>query len=159
LECYGSALPRLVQIATEVFGLGTVKGRTFIRVRHDTWQPWQEIYTPGNTNFNEFGETTSINAAIAIGYGQSATAAVFFLPINSFSQPTGLTVTGAFTISTMTNAIITASLSAASIASGFNVTSNGRFAIFVVSGLSGVTPNLPVYLATNSADANIKVNF
>lgn len=44
VECTGSALTRLVQIATEVYGQGTTKGRTFIRVKHGaTWYLWQEV--------------------------------------------------------------------------------------------------------------------
>lgn len=35
---------RIMQIATEIFGAGTVKGRTFIRVKHDTiWTGWYEV--------------------------------------------------------------------------------------------------------------------
>lgn len=37
---------RTAQFATEVFGAGTVRGRTFVRQLHDgAWQPWREIYT------------------------------------------------------------------------------------------------------------------
>ena len=37
---------RATQIAQEVYGQGnTPKGRVFVRVNHDTWQLWQEIYT------------------------------------------------------------------------------------------------------------------
>lgn len=44
VECFGIGSNRLVQEATEVFGAGTTRGRTFIRVKHDaTWYPWQEV--------------------------------------------------------------------------------------------------------------------
>lgn len=37
---------RTVQIATEVFGLSSTRGRTFIRVKHDTtWLDWDEMFT------------------------------------------------------------------------------------------------------------------
>lgn len=40
---------RTTQIATEVFGSGTTKGRTFVRVKHDTtWFPWVELYSTAN---------------------------------------------------------------------------------------------------------------
>lgn len=43
---------RTVQYATEVFGSGTIRGRTFVRVRHDTlWHPWQEIYSKNTLVF------------------------------------------------------------------------------------------------------------
>ena len=49
VECFGRGSARLVQEATEVFGQGTTRGRTFIRVKHDsTWYPWCEKYTTGN---------------------------------------------------------------------------------------------------------------
>ncbi|MCA0027328.1 MULTISPECIES: hypothetical protein [unclassified Mesorhizobium] len=39
---FGTSI-RAVQYATEVFGIGTTKGRTFRRVKHDTpWFPWVE---------------------------------------------------------------------------------------------------------------------
>lgn len=44
VESMGSESSRAVQYATENFGSGTTRGRTFIRVKHDaTWHPWQEI--------------------------------------------------------------------------------------------------------------------
>jgi hypothetical protein len=44
VETYGHA-SRMVQIATEIFGLGGIgRGRTFIRIKHDnTWYSWREI--------------------------------------------------------------------------------------------------------------------
>jgi len=60
---------RYVQIAVEVFGVGTTRGRTFVRVRHDaTWHPWTEIGGGGVgscrawVNFNGTG-TVAIRAA------------------------------------------------------------------------------------------------
>ena len=50
VECTGIGTSRLVQTATEVFGVGTTKGRTFTRVKQDAiWYPWQEVYSTGNT--------------------------------------------------------------------------------------------------------------
>lgn len=74
IDSFGSESPaRGVQMAVEVFGVGTARGRTFIRVRHDaTWHPWKELgagessssagavgtyaflYSPGS---NSFGST------------------------------------------------------------------------------------------------------
>lgn len=43
LATYGEST-RTTQIATEVYGVGTTRGRTFVRVKHDsTWYPWREI--------------------------------------------------------------------------------------------------------------------
>lgn len=42
---------RQVQYATELFGQGTVRGRTFVRVRQDeAWYPWVEIPGLGHPN-------------------------------------------------------------------------------------------------------------
>jgi hypothetical protein len=62
---------RYVQIAVEVFGIGTTRGRTFIRVKHDeTWHPWTEIGGGGGgasawVNFNGMG-TVAIRAALNV---------------------------------------------------------------------------------------------
>lgn len=43
---------RTVQIAVEVFGVGTVRGRSFKRVKHDsTWYPWVEDATLASPAF------------------------------------------------------------------------------------------------------------
>jgi hypothetical protein len=41
---------RTVQNVTEMFGIGSsTKGRTFQRIKHDTWFPWAEISTSAST--------------------------------------------------------------------------------------------------------------
>ena len=40
---------RKTEIASEVYGQSSSRGRTFIRVKHDTdWYPWREVYTQGS---------------------------------------------------------------------------------------------------------------
>lgn len=48
VECFGRGTNRLVQEATEVYGSGTTRGRTFTRVKHDAiWYPWVEVLRTG----------------------------------------------------------------------------------------------------------------
>lgn len=45
---------RTVQVATEVYGIGTTRGRTFTRVKHDsTWYPWVEVMRAGAYGLGE----------------------------------------------------------------------------------------------------------
>ena len=53
VECFGVGSTRLVQEATEVFGNGTTRGRTFTRVKHDTWYPWVEVMRSGAYGLGE----------------------------------------------------------------------------------------------------------
>jgi len=44
----GGSASRTVQIASEVFGVSSGRGRTFVRVKHDTnWFPWRELVFNG----------------------------------------------------------------------------------------------------------------
>lgn len=59
VECFGIGSNRLVQEATEVFGSGTKRGRTFTRVKHDvTWYPWVEVMRAGAYGLGEQSKAT-----------------------------------------------------------------------------------------------------
>lgn len=59
VECFGIGSSRLVQEASEVFGIGTTRGRTFTRVKHDsTWYPWVEVMRAGAYGLGEQSKAT-----------------------------------------------------------------------------------------------------
>jgi hypothetical protein len=54
---------RATQIATEVFGSGTTRGRTFVRVKHDaTWHPWVEFLRLRDTVTDNLRDNIVLNA-------------------------------------------------------------------------------------------------
>lgn len=71
------ASTRATQIATEVFGIATTKGRTFTRIKHDaTWTAWKEI-------------AQGLGAVIAMGADQAAARAAIGLGTLATVSPTG----------------------------------------------------------------------
>lgn len=68
---------RQTQIATEINGVGTTKGRTFIRVRENTtWTAWKEV-------------AQALGAVIAMGADQAAARAAIGLGTLAVVSPTG----------------------------------------------------------------------
>ena len=52
---------RKIQWATEVFGIGTTRGRVFVRVKHDnTWYPWREIGATHDQSVWDAGVATEV---------------------------------------------------------------------------------------------------
>ena len=59
---------RTAQYASEVYGVGTTKGRAFTRVKHDAvWSVWREILADGSHGIGEIGNP-SIPASSGLGY-------------------------------------------------------------------------------------------
>ena len=74
-------------------------GSTFIRYqRAGVWDSdWQEVYHTGNLNTNEFGG--SAGDIMATGFVRTASSTVqVFMPINKYTVPTSITVTGTFSV-------------------------------------------------------------
>ncbi len=120
------------------------------------YDDWVGFYHSGNTNFNEFGGINN-NDTVAVGASASTSLAIFYLPINSKSKPTSISVTGTFKIrlpfsgtDLATNVVPSINLDA----------SSNTVAALTVSGLSGL-PNAGsvLELRTETASSKITVNF
>ena len=117
---------------------------------------WVQVYTSGNTNFNEFGGVAS-NDTIGIGGSASSTLAIFYLPINSKVKPSGISVTGTFKIRLPFNGTDLAT----NITPSINLdASSNKLVALTVSGLSGLpTAGTTLELRTESTSSKITVNF
>jgi len=125
-------------------------------IQDGTPQAWQPVYTGSNLNPNEFGGLAS-GDVIAIGYAESATIAVFNLPISSTTAPSSVTITGTFEI--RAGAGFTAR--ATGISSGSFVTpatTSNKYFVLGITGLSGLTIGETLLLRTESASSKITVN-
>lgn len=124
------------------------------RVFGGVWYPWQEIFHTGNLNPNVFGGHAA-NDTLAVGYAESATLALFYLPISLMSPPSSFTQAGTFTIK-KTNGF-------ADVASGLAISSMGgltsnKYMILVVSSLSGMVGGESLMLMSESSTSKITVN-
>ena len=106
VECFGRGSSRLVQEATEVYGVGTIKGRTFTRVKHDAnWSPWAEVLRTGAYGLGE----QSIAGQPATQLGWNALFGMNLVLINSsgpFSSLLGISQNTAHIINNDGNNVI-----------------------------------------------------
>lgn len=109
-------------------------------------------YTTGNLNIDTFGDL-SANDDIARGNATSPTTATFYLPLNSFSAPSGISVTGTFSILNATS-IITTGVSSIT----YGNTSNNKMLV-VSCAITGGTTGENLTLRTESSTSKIVANF
>lgn len=112
-------------------------------------------YHAGNTNLNVFGAGGARN--IATGVALNATTALFYLPINSYELPTGITLSEGATFEI--RSVLNASLVTGITAFTFDSASSNRLVRLTVSGLTGLTANQPIELKQQVASSTITVNY
>jgi len=117
-----------------------------------TFSDWFEVYHSGNTNFNEFGGTNA-GDVIATGFCVSGSVARFFLPINSITVATGVTVSGAFDVRAANGGYLATGV----VPSAVGIHSN-RLAAVQVDSLS-VSAGDSVWLSAVDSTSKIKANF
>jgi len=130
-------------------------GRIFSRVYNSGlagtgFSPWFQTYHSGNTNFNEF---TFNQNDVKSAYVRVTGQLFVDLPINSFSAPTGITVTGTFSVINITTG--------ATVSSGLtpvinSVSSNKNLVVYFI-GTFDRAANYIVY--ADNGGATIEVNF
>lgn len=114
---------------------------------------WIKLYHSKNLNTNEFGGV-GIGDFIADGYAFNATTAIFILPINSYSPPSSISISGEFNI--FKEGIGSIATSIIPIISG---ASSNRVLYLQVDGLSGLTNRERLTLTSTTAESKITVNF
>ncbi len=125
----------------------------FRNYRSSQFYDWKEVYHSGNTNFNEFGGV-SPDDRVAMGVAISSTAARFYLPLNSKSSPSSISVVGTFSV--IRDGLQTI---ATGVTPTLNAISSNKFAVVDFTGLTGLTAGQPVQLSTNTSSSKIAVNF
>lgn len=118
---------------------------------------WVEVYHSGNTNFNEFGGE-SINDVVAQGVALNNQYVIFYLPINSKTAPTGITVEGLFNVRTpINNSMVKGSVTPII----FGGLSSNKVACigFNTLGATGLSQGDALELVTESNTSKITVNF
>lgn len=83
---------RRVQYATEVFGTGTTKGRTFTRILHDsTWAPWNYLWDTANLVKQTSTTDGTAGSLMLVGaFGLGLTTGINLSNIDSITIPTGI---------------------------------------------------------------------
>lgn len=119
----------------------------------NVWTDWVQYYHSGNTNFNEFGGRAG-NDVIAKGVAINTTTALFYFPLNSYTTPTSVSVTGIY--------YIRSSYSSSDIATGvipsFAGESSNRLGLMTVS-TTGLVKGEPLEILTQTNDGKIIFNF
>ena len=109
-------------------------------------------YTGANLNPNVF-EGNAANDYIAAGFAESATVAVFTLPLLNLVAPASITTVGTFNVADTSGANAATSVTPVlSSASSFTL---GRL---IVSGLTGLVAGDKLILKSSSASSKITVN-
>lgn len=128
-------------------------GNVYTGIYSGTELTWRSSYDSGNTNFNDFGGVGTSDL-IATGFAFNSSAALFNLPINSITSPSGISVTGMFEVRNQ-NAL----LASGAVPTITTSTSNKMLSL-VVSGLGDVlTAGESLRLITESATSKITVNY
>lgn len=118
---------------------------------------WEELYHSGNTNFNEFGGAGA-DSIVATGVGRTNSEILFYLPINSFTEPTGISVNVGFNVRGENNIEIgNENLMLANTFSG--TLSSTRYCVLIVGGLSNINVGQTYRLQTVNNLSKIIVNF
>ena len=120
------------------------------------YDPWVHLKHSGNTNFNEFGGI-SINHVVAQGAALNNNYVLFYLPINSHTPPTGITVEGTFKVRTpFNNAMVKANV----VPKLFGISSNKVACIgFDTLAATGLSQGDVLELVAESSTSKITVNF
>lgn len=116
-------------------------------------QGWRYLYDSGNTNFDEFGGVAT-DDAIAAGVSQTGAVAVFYLPINSYTAPTSITINGTFKVTDSNGASRGTGISSISMSAG----TTNKLVRLSISGLT-LTVDEPLELRTESSTSKITVNY
>lgn len=135
-------------VASAFIGFSNDNGQTFNN---------QELYHSGNTNFDEFGGE-SINDVVAQGAALNNNYVIFYLPINSKTAPTGITVNGFFKVRTpVNNSMVKGSVTPII----FGGLSSNKVACigFDSLGATGLSQGDVLELVTESNTSKITVNF
>jgi len=119
------------------------------------YKPFSKMYHSGNTNLFEFG---GISGGDTLGTGVALDGAnmKIFLPLSGKTAPTSLTIVGEFIAVQANGAVASANIPASNVA--LNGASSNKFAVLVVSGLTGLTPG-SFYELRSQSTAKITVNF
>lgn len=116
------------------------------------YDDWITIFDSVNTNFNEFGGFQA-NDIIAVGYAVNASVIQFYIPINSNSQATSVTITGELKVTTAAGGDLITGITSASVLP----TSSNRVIQLQLGYAGAVGTNY--HLRTSTDASKITVNF
>lgn len=121
------------------------------------WTPWAIKLTDRNTNLNEFGGYGA-HSVIATGVGRTNSEILFYLPINSFTEPTGISVNVGFNIRGENN--MDTGNENLMLANTFSGTlSSTRYCALIVGGLVNINVGQTYRLQTVNNLSKLTVNF
>lgn len=122
----------------------------------DGYTPWATFLHTLNTNLNEFGGYAG--SVIATSRARKNNEILFYLPINSFDEPSGISVTDSFNLRGEDS--ISTGNEQLTLSGTFNTSlSSTRYAVLLLTGLSGITQGGIYRLQCNSNSSKLKVNF
>jgi len=120
------------------------------------YTPWATFLHTLNTNLNEFGG--GAGSVIATSRARKNNEILFYLPINSFAEPLGISVTDSFNLRGEDS--ISTGNEQLTLSGTFNTSlSSNRYAVLILTGLSGITQGGIYRLQCNSNASKLKVNF
>jgi len=111
-------------------------------------------YTSGNLNPNVFDADT-VGDRVASGGGVTSGVATFLLATSLDSAASSITVVGTYNVTTLFGAIVSGG---AGVTPTLSSASSSKATNIIVSGLSGLTDNTPLFLKAVSASSKITVN-
>lgn len=127
----------------------------FRRLKSDpTETEWAEFYHSRNTNFNDFHSDGVAGSLVAVGEAVSPTILRFYLPLNSKTRPTGITITSMFAAYRQGMNIVS-DTNQITINAGL---SSPKLGVLEISG-SGFTTGDTINLRASSLTSNIRFNF
>ncbi len=121
----------------------------------ETYSTFAKLKHSKNTNSNVF-LAEAIGDVLGDGYGDSVTSAKVFLPLDSYSSPTGITLNGTFDVksvdgsTTFATGITTLTLDSSS---------SPKRAVINATGLVGVAIDQPIVLHSVEVDSSVTVDF
>ncbi len=121
----------------------------------ETYSTFAKLKHSKNTNSNVF-LAEAIGDVLGDGYGDSIITGKIYLPLDSYSSPTGITLNGTFDVksvdgsTTFATGITTLTLDSSS---------SPKRAVINVTGLVGVAIDQPIVLHSVEVDSSVTVNF
>lgn len=115
---------------------------------------WSKNYSSSNANFNEFGSVIT-NDIIATGYVVLTTDIQFYIPINSYTQPSSITQEGVISVTNFLGSEVSNDGSPITL----SPRSSNKVMVLQVGGFSGLTVGSQYHLRTKTSGAKITVNF
>lgn len=119
-----------------------------------TWSDWEEIYHTGNLNQFELSATTANKYLIGSQFA-NAGVAYYVVPVMANGPPSGITVTGTFSLVTTLGFVAATGLTSSDIT--FVSESSNKSVIFEVA--DGAIGNTLYWLRNETANSKITINY